>query len=480
MVPGSLLAVLLALPVWLLGSVAGAPPAGAAPVLACPASPATITITASTDLDPSCTYGAPFEITASGVVLDCKGAVIDGTGRGGVGILIHAATDVALSGVVVRNCTVDGFLNGLRVSRDGFRALPAGAEYDHPFADIVIEDSTFTRSRGVGVFVDGYVTGVTIRRSHLIDAGSTGVYLEAGSKGTAVQDNRFDHNGYGENGLDGTVVSVGGVTARYWGTGREGLAVDGSRDNVITGNTFAHDSFGGIFLYTNCGEYHSSKPGRWFERRYPASGNVITGNTFTGEINAVWVGARMGENTWPMECSDPAYLDDPGQLLRVTLDRAPDNTISTNTFSNVVYGVRVEDDGTTIEANTFTGDGAGQYAVVVGTRYRGSALGRPVDGTRIVGNTATITGNPSPFRWAWGQAGTTFAANVAASAPAPFCEVAPLPTGPFVMVLAFALEPPGAPPATPPAGLEYPVVGPQPACPAAAAPVPVVTPAFTG
>lgn len=465
---------------WSPGGLAAPDAAGAAPVVACPATDALITITADADLDPTCTYVAPFEITASDVVLDCKGAVIDGTGRGGVGILIHAPATVALSGVVVRNCDVGGFLNSVRVTRDGFRALAPGVEHADAFSDIVIEDSTFHDARGVGVFVDGYVTDVKIRRSTMRDAGSTGVYLEAGSARNVVQANVFDHNGYGENGLGGTVVSVGGVTARYWGTGREGLAIDGSRDNVVVGNTFTGNSAGGAFLYTNCGEYHLSRPNRWFERRYGATGNVIEANTFAGGVTGVWVGSRMGENTWPMECSDPAYIDDPGQLLRVSLDRASGNLVAANTFTGVTYGVRVEDDGTTVRQNTFVGDAPGQYAVVVGTRFRGAVLDQPVRGTSIEGNRATIAGNPSPFRWAWGAADTSFVGNTASGAQASFCEIVPLPTGPFVMVLAFALEPAGGPPATPPADLAYPIVGPQPACPVAAAPTPVVTPAFTG
>ena len=45
-----------------------------------------------------------------------------------------------------------------------------------------IEDSTSLDSRGVGIFVNGYVTDVTLRRLRVEGASSTGIYLETGSK----------------------------------------------------------------------------------------------------------------------------------------------------------------------------------------------------------------------------------------------------------------------------------------------------------
>jgi hypothetical protein len=72
----------------------------------------------------------------------------------------------------------------------------------------------------------------------------------------------------------------------------------------VTRNTLQGNSAGGIFLYTNCGEYVHSRPERWFPRRYGADDNVIAGNRFRGGVNGVWVGSRMGESTLPMDCSD--------------------------------------------------------------------------------------------------------------------------------------------------------------------------------
>ena len=117
-------------------------------------------------LDASCTYTAGFEITASDVTLDCRGALVSSTSRDGVGIEVSTPVDTDLSGVTIRNCRVRGFLNSMRVTRVGFRTLTAGHEYDHGISGVVIEDSNIGGSAGVGIYVDAYVTRTTIRTQH--------------------------------------------------------------------------------------------------------------------------------------------------------------------------------------------------------------------------------------------------------------------------------------------------------------------------
>ena len=76
-----------------------------------------------------------------GVVRGRGHAVLLREGVRGVGILVHTPADTDLSRVTIRRCAVRGFLNGIKISRDGFRALPAGHEYDHALRDVTIEDS---------------------------------------------------------------------------------------------------------------------------------------------------------------------------------------------------------------------------------------------------------------------------------------------------------------------------------------------------
>jgi parallel beta-helix repeat protein len=427
-------------------------------VIPCSQAAVRVTITTNSVLDPSCTYTAGFEITASDVTLDCRGALVGSTSTNGVGIEVSTPVDRDLSGVTIRHCRVRGFLNSMRVTRVGFRTLTAGHEYDHGISDVVIEDSTLGGSSGVGIYVDAYVTRITIRDDIIAGAGSTGIYLEAGSTDNVVEHNTIRDNGFVEDSPAGQLFTFQGLQFRFWGTGREGIAVDGSRRNHIVGNVFSGNSAGGVFLYTNCGENVHNDPTAWIPRPYGADDNVIAGNAFDGGVNGVWIGSRMAENVEPMDCSDPQYA--PG----ITLDRAPRTTVTGNSFRNVVYGVRVEDDGARVTGNRFVAADDTSYAVIVGTPYRTTVLHRPVTGTVLTGNRAAISGNASPYRWVDGETGSTVAANSANGRPVGWCKSADLPRGPFIFVIAFAYEPVGSP-VTPTPDLTFPTVGAQPPCP---------------
>jgi len=76
---------------------------------------------------------------------------------------------------------------------------------------------------------------------------------------------------------------------------------------------------------------------------------------------------------------------------------------------------------------------------------------------------STIAANANPYRWVEGQADTTVALNRALGRPVGICQGRTLPRGPFVMTLAFAVEPPGGPEPTPP-DLTVPTVGAFPPC----------------
>lgn len=424
-----------------------AAPAAAAPlVVGCDQAAVRVQVTTDVVLDPTCTYTAGFDVVASGATLDCAGALVRSGGQSGIGILVHTPMDTDLANVTVTNCRVQGFLNGLRVRRDGFKGHPAGHEYDHATSNITIEGNDLTGSRGVGLYLDAFTSGVTVRANRLHDTGSSGIYLETGSRQHRIEDNDLVHDGYVENGLEGEQTTLGGQQVWYWGTGREGIAVDGSYDNVIVGNRFERNSNGGILLYKNCGE-NKDDPS-WIPRPYAASGNTIEGNSFTDERTGVWVGSRMGENTLPMDCSEPAYVDQPGK--RVVLDRADHNTIRANTFSQVTYGVRVEDDHTTVAGNTFQATSPDHHAVIIGTPYRTEVLDRPVTGTVLTGNTSTIAGNDSPYRWVHGQRSTTVSGNRALGDGVGICQGEPPPRTLFVMVIAAAAAlPDGSEPPTP-------------------------------
>jgi hypothetical protein len=437
-----------------------APPERDAHLLGCDvATRAEHVIERDTRLDPACTYTGRFRITKAGVTLRCRGATIEGDT--GVGIEVSTPVDVSMSGVQIRDCHTRGFLNGMRVTRVGFRSLAEGHEYDHALSDVLIANSSVTGSRGVGIFVDGYVSDVTIRDTTVHGAGSSGIYLEAGSRANTVVGNVIVDNGYRENGPGGQLFELGGHTFRFWGTGREGLSVDGSYDNVVARNFFRGNSAGAIFLYTNCSEFVNQRPERFFQRRTKAERNLIERNVVVGGLNGVWVGSRMSENTFPMDCANPAYVEQ--DVRRITLDHAPGNTIVANRFHDVTYGVRVEDDATVVRRNAFVADGPDHHAVIVGTKWRTSVLARPVRDTLLSGNRSWIVGNTDPYRWIYGVENLRARANTALGTAAGVCEGVPIPINTFIFVLALALEDPPAPP-TPTPDLTVPTIGALPPC----------------
>lgn len=441
-----------------LGVVACDPPEPAPDsiLVGCEVASQRVRLTTSAHLDPECVYSGGFDIEASDVTLDCRQALIRGApGTSDRGIAITAPPETVLENVRVRGCRVEGFLNSVRVSRTGFRQLGEGEEYTHTTREILLEENVFADSRGVGVYVDAYVSDVVVRRNVIMGAGSAGIYLETGSRRNHVDENLLIDNGYRENGPSGQPFSLGGVDLWFWGVGREGLAIDGSYENLVTGNVFQGNSAGGIFLYKNCGEF-PTRP-RYFERRHPADANRIEGNLFRGGRNGVWIGSRMAENTLPMSCTDPAYVDEP--LRRVVLDHAAENVVRGNVFEDVRYGVRVEDDFADVVDNTFTGTGPDRHAVIVGTPERTDVLGWPVTGTTLHGNVSTIVGNRFPYRWIHGHADTTASVNLALGEEVGLCPGPAVPRQPFIFVIAAALAGPGgtAPNETP--NLAVPILG---------------------
>lgn len=397
-----------------------------------------VEISVTSHLDPACTYTAGFDVTASGVTLDCRSAhIVDPTGKGRLGIAVTAPTDVAITDVTVRNCVVEGFMNNVRVTRRGFKELQQGSEYENAFGDIVVENSALRGSRGSGVFVDGYVTGVTLRHLDIGDSGGVGIYLEAGSKDNVVVGNHVHGNGFAQTGPEGVPFVIGGVELRYHHTGREGIAIDGSRFNRVTRNLIEGNSAGGIFLYKNCGEDSTTQPRGWWERRYGADGNLIEGNLIRDEQSGVWIGSRQAENQFPMDCSDPAYVDEP--INRVHLDYAEDNVVRRNLFEDVRYGVRVEDDGSSIVFNRFVASDPSYVALIVGTKLRTEVLGEPVAGTTVSFNRARIDGNEDPYTWIHDHEGTLFSHNRANGRSAELVEGVQPPINPFIFALDFWL-----------------------------------------
>jgi hypothetical protein len=411
------------------------PPVPGSQLIGCDRAAERLIVSVDSHLDPSCDYTGGADVTASGATLDCRGARIvrtsPETGRNGIDVT--TTTDVPLTDVTVRNCIVEGWGNNVRIQREGYKDLAEGAEYENRTDRILFENSRFYDSTASGFFIGAYVTGVTLRDVEVSGSAAVGVYVEAGSKDNVIEDSRIHANGWGDTGPEGVPIVVGGTELRYESTGREGIAIDGSRDNVVRNNWIAGNANGGIFLYKNCGEDFTNRPNAHWVRRYGATGNLVTGNFISTEKNGVWIGARAAENQEFMDCSDPPYIEE--TLRRVYLDPASDNVVRDNAFLYVTYGVRVEDDRATVTDNRFSSLGAGDQAVLIGTKERTNVLGRPVTGTVVTGNRATITGNPDPYHWIWGHTGTTYSDNRSDGTAAPLTEGVQPTINPFLFAI---------------------------------------------
>ena len=112
---------------------------------------------------------------------------------------------------------------------------------------------------------------------------------------------------------------------------REVIALDGSADNQILGNTISASN-GGIYLYRNCGE------GGTVRHQAPQN-NFIAGNTIdnTGGYG-IWLGSRNGGRFY---CNDDAGF--PFGSSKDDGDFANDNIVRDNTFTSSARTIR--DDG---------------------------------------------------------------------------------------------------------------------------------------
>lgn len=181
--------------------------------------------------------------------------------------------------------------------------------------NITFSGLTLKAHRRIPVVIGPGATRITLRDTTFRGRSqSVGVYLDAESANNSIINNRFELK------LD-----------------REVIAVDGSRKNLISGNTFPNLPWGGVYVYRNCGE-------RGMVRHQKPTENRIISNTFNldslrsfWEKNpsngrqfeyryAIWLGSR--------ESRPPSFCDeDEGFPFGSSIDNgdfANDNIINGN------------------------------------------------------------------------------------------------------------------------------------------------------
>jgi parallel beta-helix repeat protein len=180
---------------------------------------------------------------------------------------------------------------------------------------ILLEDLKIEADHRIPLYLGPGVTGVTVRNCTFTGwSASTTVYLDAESGGNRIEGCTFDMR-----------------------SGREVMAVDGSATNTIIGNRFLQVSYGGIYLYRNCGEGGTV-------RHQAPQGNVIENNFFNVKdlrsgSYGIWLGSRQGRRSY---CEDDA-----GYPFGSSIDNrdfADHNTIRGNIFQPASEEA-VRDDG---------------------------------------------------------------------------------------------------------------------------------------
>ena len=180
---------------------------------------------------------------------------------------------------------------------------------------ILLEDLQIEADHRIPLYLGPGVTRVTVRNCTFTGwSTSTTVYLDAESGGNRIEGCTFDER-----------------------SGREVMAVDGSTTNIITGNRFLQNPFGGIYLYRNCGEGGTV-------RHQTPHGNVIENNFFNVKdlrsgSYGIWLGSRQGRRSY---CEDDA-----GYPFGSSIDNrdfADHNTVRGNVFQPA-SDEAVRDDG---------------------------------------------------------------------------------------------------------------------------------------
>lgn len=304
----------------------------------------------------SLTLGADDEVTkrirllgseASGVVLDCAGATLrKGVSAGGPDTVSVESRKLdegswdRPTDVTIRNCRIEGSLRIRGQGANGQDTDVTGDSHSEGHREraqaaaptrISLENLTLVGAGRIPLYLAPGVTRTTLRDSTIEGRSSSAVvYLDAESAHNRLLNNDF------------VAISEGGAAKR------ELLAVDGSADNVIAGNTLRELRYGGIFVYRNCGE------GGAVRHQEPRR-NLIVGNAFLRVSEAlsppIWVGSRNAGGFFKLWCDlDDGY--DFGSSISDD-DYARDTLIVDNRFEaeELTDVVRLDDEPTHLVDN---------------------------------------------------------------------------------------------------------------------------------
>ena len=390
-----------------------------------------------------------FEFRDSGSSLDCNGSTLNGVDAGqtfmelkqpypegkapeNTALLIHRRVCdgkecAPLQNISIRNCRITNYLNAAVVVEslseetskqmrnifftpglsDEEKARRITAIEDRLRAqapqNITLEKLDISNMHLHGMYINRYVTGLTLKSSRIVNSGGVAIYLESGTRNNTIQDNYFSRNGTYEWDAGKRRREDRKTLNKSY---REAIAIDSSAANKFIGNTFENNGGGGIALYKNCFEHAKDKPNE-LPRIQHSRDNEIRGNTFRNEPVGVWIASRQSKDLSGFKCGDPVMHSKDNIIFDDKLyyrDYAERTTVIGNKFINVAQGIIVEDNGAQILDNTF--EGTSQADITVGTRVRSLKEEAPVAGVKVAGNTVRSV------RQVYGQGDNVFERNV--------------------------------------------------------------------
>lgn len=276
-----------------------------------------------------------FGAGASGASIDCHGGTIGIPGKAPRDapptILIasvhqdNGAWSVPHD-ISIKNCRIYGSVHimGLGANAEADEVRQSSLNRNHTqFAQsvaptsIVLDKVTIIAAGPEALYIAPGVTHVTL--SHSVIGGTVkthAVYMDAESAHNSIVDTRFEtRNGH-----------------------REMMAIDGSANNLIQGNSFINADHGGIYVFRNCGEGGTI---RHQEPRY----NRFLNNRFdydkgTSPYPAIWLGAH--EPFMSLYC----YDDPPAPFgSGANNGNFADNNIVTNTVIDDGTASLIRDNG---------------------------------------------------------------------------------------------------------------------------------------
>lgn len=267
-------------------------------------------------------------------------------------------TNVTVRNCIVRNSNAIGIVVGWRGSDQAKVSVHEREEiYDRTPRFVQILNTRVEASKGPGIYIDDYVSDVTLRQISVTRSDSMAIYLEHSSRRITIEDSLFEDNSVGKK--------------------REAVAIDSSAHNVVRRNIFRRNKAGGIFLYKNCHE-HAAFDAKQTERWQGSDNNLIEDNHFEDEPVGVWIGSRQSLDLRKLRCGDPYYG---GKFVR---DKARENTVRSNSFLRVAKGVLIEDDENAVVGNRF--QTTQEVCIRVGSAPRSTFLGLPVVGIDVKDN----------------------------------------------------------------------------------------------